>query len=67
MYDGIPDDGGLGYSAIQNQDLNRSDSDSKTEDSTPRSGQGGPRLDEHGQRKAGNTSAGENCEAGRSF
>jgi hypothetical protein len=49
MGDVIPDGGGLGYSAIHNQEKGRSDSDSETLDSSPRSGRGGrggPRLDE---------------------
>ena len=67
MGDGIPDEGGLGCSAINNQEVNRSGSDSDTEDSTPRSGRVGPRLGEHGKSKAGRNSTGENYEAGRSF
>jgi hypothetical protein len=67
MGDGIPDEGGLECSAINNQEINRSGSGSDTEDSTPRSGRVGPRLGEHGKSKAGRKSAGGNCEAGRSF
>jgi hypothetical protein len=59
MTDGIPDEGFLGYSAMRNQEMNRFDFDSETDDSTSRSGRGGPRLDEHGESKAGNNSAGE--------
>jgi hypothetical protein len=49
MYYGVPDEGGLGYYAMHNQEVSRSDSDSVAEDSTPCSRQGGPRLDEHGK------------------
>ena len=48
MDNGILDEGGLGFLAIHNQNTNRLDSDSETADSTPRSGRGGPRLDERG-------------------
>ena len=65
--DGDPDEGGLWYSDIHNQEMNRSDSDSETEDSTLRSGRDGPRLDENGKSKAGNKGAGEKLQAGRSF
>jgi hypothetical protein len=58
MGDGTPDEGGFGCAAIFNQEVNRSDNDPATEDSTPRSGRSGPRLDEHGKSKAGSKSAG---------
>ena len=67
MYYGVPDEGGLGYYAMHNQEVSRSDSDSVAEDSTPCSRQGGPRLDEHGKRKAGKKVQDKNCEAERSF
>jgi len=59
MDDGIPDEGGFGYSDKCYQEMNRSDYDSETLYSTPRSGRGGPRVGEHGKRKTGNKSAGE--------
>jgi hypothetical protein len=41
MGGGIPDEGGLGYSAIHKKEINRSDSDSESADSTPCSGRAG--------------------------
>jgi hypothetical protein len=64
MGDVIRDEGALGYYAIHNQEMGRSDFDSETVDSTPRSGRGGPRFDEHGNSKAGNKSAGEKLRSG---
>ena len=57
MDDGIFDEGGLGCFAIRNPKANRPDCDSEIEDNTSRSGRGGPRLDEHIKRGAGNKSA----------
>jgi hypothetical protein len=62
--DVILDEGGLGYSAIHNQERGRSDSHSETEDTTPRSGRGGPRLDENGKNEAPHKSAGEKLRSG---
>jgi hypothetical protein len=64
MSDGTPGEGGFGYSAICNREVNRSDYHSATEDITPRSGRSGPRLDEHGKIKAGNKSAGLKLRSG---
>jgi hypothetical protein len=67
MGDGISGEGGLGYYAVHNQELNCLASDSETENCTPRSGWVGPRLDKHGTSKAGNKSAGKKLRSGRSF
>jgi len=50
MDDGITEVGGLGYSAIHNQEMKRSDSDSEAGDRALRSERSGPRIDEHGKR-----------------
>jgi hypothetical protein len=64
MDDGISDEGGFGNSDKFNQEMNRSDYDSEALYSTSRSRRGGPRVDEHGKRKAGNKSAGEKLRSG---